>query len=321
MSNYSAGHSGELSPDAVLQRINGVLYEEFTRESNPGYVAASNPWFFKQGNTVGIGFIADEDSNVGAFQETGEREEILASDTRIGNTVTYRSQKYTKRIAISDEAFRADMVGKRAEIGRQVGERARMTRDKNAMLDTYADAFAGSVGTTPDGQAAASNAHVTLLGATVDNLETGSMTPDNLWTAVQALANQDAQDGELGGHLFEGLMTNYLLYKTAKEILGSPLEADSGENNLNIFETDFGHVALGASVFLNAANNSATNAATSYHVMGRNHQVTRKVFYDMTTYMTEPQNTDNDAHVLTAKFHEVEYWGSWTAYVGSSGNV
>lgn len=319
---YTAGFSGQLSPDAVLARINEALYEEFTREKNPSYLSATDSMFFQQGPTVGAGFIWDEDSNVGAFQETGELEQIVSSNTFVGNSKTVLSQKWTKRIAISDEAFRADMIGKRAQIGKNVGDRARMTRDREALLRSYGDSFAGSINTTPDGQPLASNSHVALgSGATVDNLETGSLTPDNLWTGVNSLANQRAQDGDAGGHLFEGFLTNFNLYKTAKEVMGSPLVANSGENNLNIFETEYGEVQIRASIFLNTQYNTATNAATSFHLIGRNHQVIRKEFYGLTTSMLGPEYTDNDAHLLTSKYHEVVFPGSWTGYVGHNGTT
>lgn len=319
--NPTGGHSGQLSPDAVHTSIDTAMYEEFTREQNPGYLGAENGMFFKQGETIGDAFIWDEDSNVGMFDETSEQEEIYVTDTFLGNKTTVFSQKYTKKISISDEAFRADMVGKRAEIGRQVADRARLTQDSKAILNTYGDAFDGSVHTTPDGTTLASNSHTTLKGQTVDNLETGSLTPDNAWTLFNSLANQLAQDGDAGGHVAEGFLTNYLLYKDAKEVLNSKLIANSAENNLNIFDTDYGALELRASIYLNTQFNSATNAATSYHVVGRNHMIARKVFYGLTTYMTPLEATSNDSTILTSKFHEVAFPGSYTAYAGSNGSV
>lgn len=319
--NYSGGLTAALSPDAVQTAIDAVLYENYDREMQPGYVKSSDGMFFNQGETVGIAFVADEASNVGEYDKADEQEEFLGTDVSIGNQKTHRSQKYYKSVVLSDEFFRADMVGKRAELGKQLGDRARQTQDREALTNSYADAFAGSVNTTPDGQALASNSHVALSGSTVDNLETGAMTPDNLWTCVQSLANQKAQDGDAGSHLFEGLLTNYNLYKTAKEILGSEKMANSAENNLNIFETDFGQVRLGASIFLNSAYNSATNAATSYHLVSRNHMIARKVFYGLTTGLKTPLETSNDTYVYVSKFHEMAYPGSWTGYVGSNGSV
>ncbi len=319
--NLTGGHAGELSPDAVRTAIDGVLYEEFTREMQPGYVSATDGFFFNQGDTVGVSFITDEDSGIPNFEAVGEQEEFLSTSSLIGNQRTVNSQKFYMQVPISDEAFRADMVGKRDQIGRQIGRAARRTQDEQALLNTYGDAFDGSNFTTPDGQPLASNSHVSLRGNTVDNLETGALSPDNLWTLVNSLANQAGQNGEVEGHLFEGFMSNFLLYKTAKEVMASSLLANSAENNVNIFDTDYGQVRIGASVFLDSANNPSANAATSYHIVSRDHQILRKEFYGLEMMMRTPMETNNDTHAYVAKFHEVAYPGTWTAYAGSNGTT
>jgi len=319
--NQTGGHTGALSPDAVKTGIDAVMYERFTRTMQPNYLSASDEMFFKQDTTDLVAFIWDEDSNVGEFDETGEQEDILSTDTFVGNTKTKFSQKYTKQIPVSDEAFRADKVGKRASIGRNIGDRARQTQDKKAILSTYGDAFAGSLNTTPDGQPLASNSHVTLKGATVDNLETGALTPDNAWILTVSLANQKAQDGDAGSHVLEGALVPFVLYKTLKEVLNSDLIANSAENNLNIFDTDYGEVQLRASIFLGSAYNSAANANTSYHFIGSNHQITRKVFYELTSTLIAPEYTDNDNYIMRSKFHESTFPGTWTAYAAANGTT
>ncbi len=319
--NLQGGYSGELSPDGVRTSIDKVLYEQFTREEQPGDISAQNGEYFKTGPTIGVSFIYDENRGVGNFEAIGEQEEFLNSATDIGNKVTKNSQKYYKQVPISDEAFRADMVGKREDIGSDIGKRARDTQTERAMLDSYGDAFAGSVHTTPDGQALASASHTSLSGGTVDNLETAALTPDGLWTSVQTLANQRAQDGDSGSHKFQLFLSNFNLYKTAKEVMASSLLANGAENNLNIFDTDYGPVVIGASIFLNTEYNANTNAATSYHLMSRDHQVLRKVFYGMTTDMKTPRETSNDTYAHVSKFHEVVFPGTWTGYVGNNGSA
>lgn len=319
--NQTGGHSGQLSPDAVKTGIDAVMYERFTRTLQPNYLSASDEMFFKQDTTDLVAFIWDEDSNVGEFDETAEQEDILSTDTFVGNTKTKYSQKYTKQIPISDEAFRADKIGKRASIGRNIGDRARQTQDRKAILSTYGDAAAGSLNTTPDGQPLMSDSHVTLKGVTVDNKETGALTPDNAWTLTVSLANQKAQDGYAGSHVLEGALVPFVLYKTLKEVLNSDLIANSAENNLNIFDTDYGEVQLRASIFLGSMYNGASNANTSYHFIGSNHQVTRKVFYELTSTMIAPEYTDNDNWVMRSKFHESTFPGTWTAYAGSIGST
>jgi hypothetical protein len=319
--NLTGGFTGQMSPDAVKAGINAVMYERYGREEQPSYLSASDPFWFKQDTTDEVAFVWDEDSNVGEFEETGEQEEIQNTDSFIGNTKTKFSQKYTKQIPVSDEAFRADKVGKRNQIGKNVGDRARQTQDKKAILTTYGDAFSGSFNTTPDAANFASNSHVTLKGVTVDNLETGNLTPDNLWTCTVSLANQKSQDGDAGSQVFQGLLLPFLLYKTGKEVMNSTLLANGGENNVNIFDTDYGEVRIKASIFLGSTFNSASNANTSYHLISENHMVTRKVFYGLTSNLIPPEQTANDTYAMRSKFHEATFPGSWTGYVGSNGSA
>lgn len=318
---YTGGHTTLLSPDDAQVAIDEVMYEEFTRTAVPGYLSAQDAWFFKTDPIDTIAFIYDEDSNVGEFEEAGEQEEIISTSTRIGNQKTKRVTKYAKQIPISWEAFKTSQKGKRDAIGQQVGDRARVTQDHKSIINTYGDFVAGSINTTPDGDATASDSHTTLTGVTVDNLETGALNADNLWTVAQSLANQKGQDGDAGSHQFEAIVTPFILFKTARETLGSPLVPYSGENQLNIFETDYGQVMLKSSIFLGSTYNAASNTNTTYTILGRNHQVRRKVLSGLETTMIEPKYTDNDTYVMRAKFAEAHFPGTWTAIVSSSGTA
>lgn len=297
------------------------MYEEFTRKAVPSYLSAEDSFFFKTDPIDSMAFIWDEDSNVGEFEETGEQEEIISTSTRIGNTKTKRITKFTKQIPISWEAFKTSQKGKRDAIGRQIGDRARVTIDHKAIINTYGDFVAGSINTTPDGAATASDSHTTLNGVNVDNLETGTLDADNLWVNVQSLANQKAQDGDSGSHQFEAIVTPFILYRTARETLGSTLLPYGGENTLNVFETDFGHVMLKSSIYLGSTYNTASNANTTFTILGRNHQVLRKVLSGLQTTMLEEKYTDNDTNVIRAKFAEAHFPATWTAIVSSNGTV
>lgn len=318
---YVGGHTSLLSSDDCQTAIDKVMFEEFTRTSVPGYLSAQDAFFFKTDTIDSIAFIYDEDSNVGEFVETQDQEEIQSTSTRIGNTKTKRVTKYMKQVPISWEAFKTSQKGKRDQIGVQIGDRARVTQDHQAIINTYGDAVAGSVNTTGDGQALASNSHTTLASVTVDNLETGALNADNLWTVTQSLANQPAQDGDPGSHNFEAMVTPFILFKTARETLGSPLVPFSGENQLNIFETDYGQVMLKSSIYLGSTYNTASNANTTYTILGRNHQISRKVLNGLETSMLEPKFTDNDTYVMRAKFAEAHFPGTWTGVVSSQGTT
>lgn len=319
--NPTGGHNYGLSPDACQTEIDAVAWESYQRTQQPGYLSAQDGWFFKQSSSDMLAYTWDEDSNVGGFEETAEMETIQNSDTFIGNTKTKKQQKWTKQVPVSLEAFKSDQVGKREKIGGQMGDRARLTQDKKALLNTYGDAFAGSVNTTPDGQAWASNSHVTLKGVTVDNLETGALSADNLWTVVQSLANQKAQDGEAGSYVFEGLLVPFNLYKTAKEVMDSTLAPFTGENQVNFFDTVYGTVRIAASIFLGSTYNTNTNAATSFHALSGQHMNNRKVFMGLSTSLIPPESTANDSWIYRGRFMESHFMESFCGYVGSNGTT
>ena len=294
------------------------------REEQPVYLSGRDEMFFRQSQASEMVYVWEEDSNVGAFRETGEQETITSDDTFLGNQKTARQRKWMKQIPVSFEAFKTDQSGinKRTKIGTQIGDRARLTQDQLAIQDTYGDALAGSVTTTPDGQPAASNSHVLLkTGGALDNLETGALNADNLWTVVQSLANQKAQDGEAGSQLFEGIVVPFILLKTAKETLDSDLVPFSGENQENFFDTVYGQVRIAASIFLGSTYNSATNANTTYHVVSRNVQASRRKLTDLSMDLIDPTKTDNDTYVERARYMESHFWESWFGLVTSNGTA
>ena len=134
-------------------------------------------------------------------------------------------------------------------------------------------------------------------------------------------ANQKAQDGEAGSYVFEGIMVPFILYKTAKEVMDSSLVPFSAENQINLFDTVYGTVRIGASIFLGSSFNSATNANTSYHVLSSNHMATRQVFMDFNTDLIDPTKTANDSWAYRGRFLEAHFMQSFSGYVGSNGTV
>ena len=321
MNLLTGGHTSLLSPDACQTAIDEVLYSELETPLSPSYVGVDNSLFYKTSSMDGMAFIYDEDSNVGGFLETSEQEEIKTENTFIGNQKTTRVKKWVKSIPVSAEAFKTDQVGKRERIGSQIGVRMRTTKDRTAMVRSYGDAANGTYFTTPDGQNAASNSHVALKdGSTVDNLETGAMTTDTLWTTFNSLMTQPGQDGEISGvHVPAGVLTCTTQYKHLKEILNSDLIADSGENNLNIFETDFGRVAIGQSVYLNSKWDGGTYKATGVHVVSDYHFMYRKVLSDVENYLIEPQYSRTHSWEYRSLYLEVAFPATWEGYAMLAG--
>src|SRR3990167_2679444 len=321
MSLYTGGHTTLLSADACQTAIDAVAWEVYERDEQPSYLSSRNTTFFKQKSLDTIAWIFDEYSGVPNIEDHGEQEEVKTVDVFIGNQKIQRVTIFKNDYPISWEAFKTDKVGLRDRIGQDVGDAARRTQDYKAAIDCYGDAFAGANFTTPDGQALASNSHTTLRGDTVDNLETGALAPDTMDTLVTRLEAQLGQHGEFGGNVVAGVLVPRNLYKRAKEILNSALEADTGENNLNIFDTDYGQLSIKQTPLLNSTFNSASNANTSDHIVSHNHHITRRVLSELQLEMIEPKFTKTDSFVERVRFAEVTYPETYFGFAASNGSV
>jgi len=153
----------------------------------------------------------------------------------------------------------------------------------------------------------ASSSHSTLRGQTVDNLETAAMDPDAADVLARSLESQIGQHGDWGGNVLGGVLVPRNIYKHTKEVFNSTLIADSAENNLNIFDTDYGQVSIKQSPLLSSTFNAGSNANTAYHFVGQNHHIVRRALVGMNMTMIEPQYTATDSYVERVRFAEVTY--------------
>lgn len=318
MATNSGNHA-----NAVQTRLDNVMYSEYDREEQPDALSCRNPVFFKQMTIDRRARVYEEDSNVGEFDELQEDEKMRNTNTRLDNLTTRVVRDFHKTLYLSRNLWdddQQDVIDNRVK---QVGDRGRLTQDKRSVLDTYGDGFDGNVNTTPDGQALYSNSHTSLFGNTIDNLETGSLTPDNLKTLIRVLRLQEAQDGELGSHVIQGLAGPTILYDEMLEITKSDKIANSAENNLNFFNTVYGTLAIKSSEFLDSDWNGATNANTSYYAVGRNHTVTRDERQAMRTVLVgwEYDPEDKKRYKYTADYREMYYPGSWEGAAASNGTT
>lgn len=295
----------------------------YEREQQPGQVLATDALFFRQTSTTWGAIQNAESSGPGDFTETVDDEEVPEANIRIGNKQTLDVKDYNRDIPFPQSfledsekyAVKQDAVGK-------LGIRAQTSRDKFAMFRSYGNPFDATNNPTPDGAALSSNTHTTLSGDTVDNLETGTLSPDNLKIVVRSLKLQKAQDGDLGGHLFSGLMVGLNLFETAKEITDSELKPGGALNNLNWVSNLYPGVYLGTSEYLSSTyNNLNSNVDTTYAAVSRNHYITRAVRIPITTEWVDPIYDRKRRAFYRARFRERVYPGTWEGVCFSSGTV
>lgn len=317
----TGGHTVNLSPDATQTAIDGVAYEVYNQNDQPAVLSHTDPTFFKQEDFTSNAHIWDEYSGIPNTAEHQEQEVVKTVDVFVGNQKTQKVKFFKNDYPISAEAFKTDKGYIRDRIGGDIAEAVTRRQKYVAIIDCYGDAFDGTNFTTPDGNSLANNSHTTLRGGTVDNLETGSMTPDNADTLARSLESQIGQHGDWGGNVLAGVLCARNNYKLTKEVFNSTQLANSAENNLNLFETDYGTVAIKQSPLLGSTFNAGANANTGYHFVSQNHHIVRRVLVGMELSMIPPEYTATDSYVERVRHAEVTYPETHFGYAGSTGAV
>lgn len=301
--------------------IDTLFFAEVDRENEPDEVIATNPVFFKQGTTNKAAEITADLGGPGQFEQHSAGEEIRQVNITVQNQKTHSVLNYKKAVPIDVEFFEDDQHATVSQTITNFGMRARTSRDQYAFERSWGDAFSGV--TTAAGVALISDSHTAQDGTTVDNLETGTLTPANLKTLVKSLRLQrHSSDGELAGHNPRGLLVAPDIYDEAVEILDSELIANSAENNINFFKTKYGTMTIGTSAYLDATYNSLnTNADTSYFLVSNHHSVMRWTRLGLTTTLVDPSTDSKDRYMYKARFRDIVSAVTYDGVVGSNGTV
>lgn len=300
--------------------LDEIFMSAYEMEKQPGDVRADDPLFFKQDSTEFLTVQYAESMGPGQFRATAEDEEVDDATVRVGNRTAAEVFEFDRDISISQRYQESSqMYGTVENWVRELGVRARTSRDEQAFIRSYGNAF--SV-TTPDGVALISNSHVALSGDTVDNLETGAASADNVATLIRSLRLQKAQDGSLGSCHADGLLGPINLFPTLTVIVDSDLKPGTGNNDINYVSKVYPGLVVGASEWLDSTYNTLnTNANTSYFCVSKMHSIVRAVRVGIENEYTGPELDRKRRAFYRARFSERVYPGTWVGVVGSNGTA
>lgn len=305
------------NPEVVKTSLDEVFYTEYDYPVTPGVAQADNALLLRQGTTDRQAVILAEYEPPGKFEETVEEGEPVIATVRTANKTTYTVQNFKKNLKIPREFYDDDLHQVIENSVRLLGRRARTTQDETALQTVYPDGFGTT--TTPDAAYVWSDSHTALDGTTIDNLETGSMTTDNLETLFKKLIEQKAQDGEIGGHNAAALLVPPALFPDANEFLKSELKANVTDNNLNYFSAIWPGVQIFQSPFVGSAYSSYTNADTAHYLVSRNHGLSRWVREPLYTELISWIYDDYDRWTYKAGYREKVGAATWEGAVASTG--
>lgn len=186
------------------------------------------------------------------------------------------------------------------------------TRDRNAAY-VYANGF--TTQTTVDSTTLFSNTHTSQNGDTVDNLETGVLSDDNLETVVNSLRQQIAQTGVKLGYEPDFLFVPTALHKKGTVITKSILRSGTGNNDMNYWSDLYPGMKCVYSPFLDDVS------TTAYFVGSANHGVCRFEREAFFTELVDWKTQENDAYIYKLRAREEVDSIEYSGVVGSNGTV
>lgn len=308
---------------ATKAGLDEVFFNAYDAEVQPDQVQATDELFFRQKTTTWGSIQNAEFAGPDDFQPTSQDEEVPEGTLRVGNKQTLEVLDFNQDVPFP-QSFLEDSEKYEIKMGavEEMGVSAINARDKYAFFNTYGNPFDATNNPTPDGAAVGSNNHISLNGETIDNLETGALSADNLKIVVRSLKLMKRQGGGRGGFFFNGLMVAMNLLETANEITDSELKTNTANNNINWVSNLYPGVRTGTSEYLSSTYNTLnTNVDTTYAAISRRHKLTRSVRIPISTEWVDPIYDRRRRAFYRGRFRERAYAGTWSGVVFSSGTV
>jgi hypothetical protein len=296
-----------------LDRVFDQGFDSTYEDSAPGLATARTAEIFKVMRTDRRGEIEEIFKGSSLFPVIGETGVVPQQSAPIAaNKLTTYVKDFASSIEISKDLFDDNMHNVWSRMVSNFGFKARVTQDDNAFA-FFRGAFTTSL--TADGVALISASHALIGGGTLSNLVSGALAPSTLNDAIVALAQQKDQAGVIMGCQPAYLLVPSSLFATARQVVGSILLANTGNNNINVIASDYG-IRVYQSPYLGAA---AGGSDTAWFLMARNHSVTRLIRQEIETRLRDWQYSNNRTYLYQANFREVVYAPDYVGVVGSTG--
>jgi len=311
---FTTGLTSGLNPAVVRTELDDVFFQQFNGSSHPNNSTAETVQIFNQDTADSSAVILEIFKGVGSFEERNEEQDVPTASPRINNKKTIAIANYDKAVYIPKNFFDDNKHGSYEAMVTNFGRRARTTRDRNAF-----GVLRGSFATyqTADAAYIISDSHTALSGNTIDNKLTAALADGSLEDGIQKLYEQEAQDGEIDGHLASVLDVPAALYPDAVELTDSVLQANTMDNNLNIFSAKFG-LYVATSAYLGTA---AGGSDAYWWLQSDTHSLTRwvreSIWTDLIDFVYDPKNN----YVYKGGYREAAACISYEGIIGSDGTT
>lgn len=292
--------------------MDSVFFQRFNATPGPQFTSAQDNMVFQQESSDRAAEIVEVFKGVGLWEDTSEQGEYKGDTPLVTDQITFTHARMTKKFHITEEMIEDDQHSVVKKAISQMGTKGRVTQNSEAMK-IYRDAE--DVTLTADGAYLLSAAHSNIAGDTIDNTVSGALTEDTLEEGVKLLVEQKDQAGDIIGHEARTLLVPPELFKEAVVITESRLEANTTDNNLNVFSAKYG-IVIRQSQYLGLA---ATGKDDHWFLLGDYHSVMRFKRVPIQTRLLDGAYQDNGDSVYRGRYREVYGAISYEAIVGFEG--
>lgn len=307
-----SGLTSGLNANVTKTALDKVFFQKYGRVPGPQFAFAGDEMVFQQDSADRAAVIIENFKGVGLWEETAEQGEYKGDTPLVNDQITFTVAKFTKKFNITEEMIEDDQHSVVRNAIAQMGAKAVVTQSNNAM-GVYRNAASTTL--TSDGVALLSASHQNINGDTIDNTISGALTADTLEEGINLLVEQKDQAGDIIGHEAKTLLVAPALFKEATEILESTLEANTTDNQLNVYSAKYG-IVLRQSQYIGAA---AGGKDDHYFLLGEFHSVMRFVRVPVQTRLLDGSYQENGDSVYRGRFREVYGAISYEATVGYEG--
>lgn len=307
------GLNNQTGPSLILVKtaLDKLVDQAQMENAVTGKAEATDPVVFTQDtasnaavvtSVIGGGGYFDKTTDDVAWNKEAGLKAAAAKTTLIAN--------FKKNLPIA-RTFMADQ--QQSAVSKAVNQQTKTwmaSRDRNA-FGVYAGGFATYQ--TIDSAYLFSNSHTNENGDTVDNLETGALSDDNLNVGINSLRLQLSQTGVILGYEPKFLLTPSVLHKTGMSVAKSVLRAGTGNNDLNYWSEMYPGMKVVYSPFLDGTSTTAWFVGTSQHGVYRFER--EGFFTDLVDWKTQA----NDQYIYKMRAREEVDSIEYSGLVGSTG--
>jgi hypothetical protein len=308
-----SGLTSGLNPNLVKTELDKVFFNKFNEKPGPQIADVTDEGIFHQDAAVNAAVITELMNDGGEWTQRTSDQQALAQATPVsGQKRTFTVESYGQALPITKHFMDDEMFD---AVKRQVIAHAQKGRftDRKAGFSLYRGAFTTT--TTNDGAALCSNSHTNLNGDTVDNLLTAALSPDSLESAITTLLEQKDQSGDIVGYEAKTLLVPPGLFKEAVEITDSKLEANTADNQLNVYSSKYG-IRVVQSQYIGAA---AGGSDSAWFLLSDDHNVFRWERQAIETYFVPFEYSPELIAYYKSEYRNVYGATSYVGLVGSTG--